>query len=139
MIEAKYLVVNWQSKSHNNRTIHEKLAARFDNNARACSSVTNWLWRLHLGTDICNPGIHPGKTSHGLFTKLSAFPFHNVRTLARPLRISRSMIWDHLRKGSFVLRHLRWVPHRLEDEIKRVRGTMASALLQHLQQARHHG
>jgi histone-lysine N-methyltransferase SETMAR len=144
MIEAKSLVVYWQSKSHNTRTIHEKLVARFDENALSYSSVTNWLRRLQLGEDIFEAGIHPDKPSDGfidfeILTGLTAFPFHSVRTLARTLKLPRSTRWDHLNKGPFVVKHLRWIPHRLEDEAKRVRVTMAKGLLQNLQQARHQG
>jgi hypothetical protein len=128
MIEAKSLVVYWQSKGDNARTIHEKLVARFDENQPAYSSVTNWLRRLQLGEDIFEVGLHPGKPSDGfvdfeMLTELTAFHFHSMRTLAHTLKLPRSMIWDHLNKRPFVVKHFRWIPHRLEDEAKRVRVT----------------
>jgi hypothetical protein len=103
-IESKHLVVYWQSKGYNTRAIHEMLVARFNENASAYSSVTNWLQRLHLGEDIFDPGIHPGKPSEGLadfkiLMELTAFHFHSARTLARTLKIPRSTTWNHLRKG----------------------------------------
>jgi hypothetical protein len=83
MIKAGHLVVYWQFKGHSARTICEKLVARFNENAPADLSVTNWLKRLHLAENIFNSGIHPGKPSDSfidvkILTDLTGFPFHRV-------------------------------------------------------------
>jgi hypothetical protein len=74
-----------------------------------------------------------------ILIELTAFPFHSVRTLAGTLKIPRSTVWDHLQKGRFVVKHLRWVPHILDTARKQTRVTMAEGLLRDLQQARHQG
>jgi hypothetical protein len=144
MIDAKCLVVYWQPQGHNATTMHAKHATRFHEKARACSSVMNWLRCFHFGEDIVEPGIHSGKPSDSLLnfkilTDLAVFLFHSARTLVGTLKIPRSMIWDHLQKGPFVVVGLRWVPHTLNDVTKRARVTMAESLSKNLREARHKG
>jgi hypothetical protein len=48
-----------------------------------------------------------GKESNGLvdfkiLTAMTAFPFHNVRTLANSLKIPPSIIYDHFQRGNFI-------------------------------------
>jgi hypothetical protein len=100
MIDAKCLIVQWQSKGHNARTIHAKLATRLHEKGPIYSPVTNCLRHLHSGEDIFEPGIHSAKPLDSLvgfkiLMELAGFPFHGARTLASTLRITKSAIWDH--------------------------------------------
>jgi hypothetical protein len=122
-----------QFKSHNATIISEKLVAQFHEKAPACLSVTKGLRRLHFGEAILKPGIDPGRPSDGpidfkIIAGLTAFPFHRVRTLPAILRIPPSTIWDHLRKGSFLVNDLRWVPQAFDAVTRRTRVTMAESL-----------
>jgi hypothetical protein len=90
------------------------------------------------------PSERRGKESDGLvdfkiLLELTAFPFHSVRTLASSLKISHSTIYDHLRRGNFTIKHLRWVPHTLDDDRKRARVEMAYSMLRMIAEARYQG
>jgi hypothetical protein len=142
MIDAKCLLVDCHSKGHNATAIWDKLRAQFHDEALAYSSVTNWLRRPGFREDIREPGGHRGKLSDGLIDlqiliELTEFPFHSVRTLARAPKIPRSMVWDHLQKGPFVVKHLRWVPPTLDAVERRTWVTMSDGLLKDLEQAGH--
>jgi hypothetical protein len=97
MIDTTWVVVSWHSKGYNAISRWDKLRAEFHDEARAYSSITNWLRRPGFGEDIREPGGHPGKPSHGvidlqILIKLTEFPFHSVRTLANALKIPWSML-----------------------------------------------
>jgi hypothetical protein len=135
-------VLYWHSKADNATAIWDKHRAQFHAEAPAYSSVTNWLRRLGFGEDIREPGGHPGKPSDGvidlqILIELTEFPFHSVRTLASALKIPRGTAWDHLQKGPFIVKHLRWVPHTLDAAERRTPVTMSEGLLKDLAQARH--
>jgi hypothetical protein len=125
-------------------SVHAALVVRFCEKAPAYASMMNWLRRLHFSEDIFEPGIQSGKLSDDLvgfkiLMKLTVFPFHSVRTLVRTLKIPRSATWDHLQKGPFVAKHVRWVSHRPNDITRRGLVTTAESLFQDLRQARHQG
>jgi hypothetical protein len=138
------LVVDWNSKEENARTIWEKLRIQFRDEGPAYSSVTNWLRRLGVGENIREPGNHPGKPSDDLIglqilTELTEFPFHSIRTLAHPLKIPPSTVCDHLRKRPFVVKHLRWASQTLDAAKRRTRVTMSEGLFKDREHARHQG
>jgi hypothetical protein len=128
------LIVYWHSKGHNASAIWDKFRAQFRDEAPAYSSVMNWLRRLGFGEAIREPGGHSGKPSDAvvnlqILTELTEFPFHSVRTLASALKSPRSTVWDHLQKGPFVVKHLRWAPHTLDAAGKRIRVTMSEGVI----------
>jgi hypothetical protein len=89
------------------------------------------------------PVERKGKESDGLvdfkiLIALTAFPFHSVRTLANLLQIPHSPIHDHLQRGCFTVKHLRWVAHTLDDCTKQARIEMANSMLKMIAEARHH-
>jgi hypothetical protein len=93
MIDAKCLVLSWDSKGHNATARWDKLCAQFHDEPPAYSSVTNWFRRLRFGEDIREPGMHPRKPCDGvinlqLLIRSTEFPFHSVRTLASALKIA---------------------------------------------------
>jgi hypothetical protein len=123
MIDVKYLVAYWQREGHNATAIHAKLVIPIREKAQASSSVTDWLRPLRFGEDIFTPGIHSGKQSDGLvdfkiLMNPAVFPFCGVQILASTLKIQRSTIWGNLEKALFVVKHSRWVSHRLDDVTK---------------------
>jgi hypothetical protein len=67
----------------------------------------------------------------------TAFPFHSGRTLASSLKISLSTIYDHFQRENFTVKHLRWVPHTLDDCAKCARVDMANSMLKMIAEARH--
>jgi hypothetical protein len=144
MIESKCLAVSGQSKGRSATAIYEKLVTWFHEKGLIYSSIAKWLVRVHFSGDILEPVIHPGKPSHHLIgfkilTGLPEFPFHTMPAHATTLKISRSTTWDHLRKGSFVVKYLRWVSNTLDSATERTRVTIGKSLLKNLRQARRHG
>jgi hypothetical protein len=142
MLQEKSLVIYWHSKDHDAQKTHRKLVAHFGEGAPAYSTVTKWLRRLVCGDDILVPVERKGKESDGLVNfkiliALTAFPFHSVRTLASSLKIPPSTIYDHLRRANFTVKHLRWVPHTLDDCAQWSRVEMANLMLKMIVEARH--
>jgi hypothetical protein len=114
--------------------LHEQRIPRFHEKAPADSSVMNWVRRLRFGEDILEPGIHAGRPPDDLIDfkilmNLTTGPFHSMQTLATALKIPLFTIWDYVRKLSFVVKHLRWVPHPLDSVTRITRVTMAESLL----------
>jgi hypothetical protein len=92
MIDGKCLVGYWQSKDQNATTTHEKLVRRFHEKGSPCSSVPNWIRRLHLNEDIFEPETYTGQPSDSLIdflilTKTTIFPFLGMRTRAGIVKI----------------------------------------------------
>jgi hypothetical protein len=142
MLKEKSLVMYWHSKDYDANPIHRKLGTHFGDDSPGYSTVTKWLRRLVCGDNILEPVERKGKKSDGLvdfkiLIALTAFPFHSVRTLASSLKIPHSTIYDHLQRGHFTVKHLRWVPHTLDDWAKRARVDMANSILKMIAEARH--
>jgi hypothetical protein len=112
MMKEKSLVIYWHSKDSNANVIYRKLVTDFGDGTPGYSTVTKSLRRLVCGDDIMEPVKRKGKEPGALvnfkiLATLTAFPFHNVRTLASSLKIPRSTIDDHLQRGNFPVKHLR--------------------------------
>jgi hypothetical protein len=94
------------------------------------------------GDDILEPVERKGKESDGrvhlkIWIALTVFPFQSVRTLASLLKIPRSTIYGHLQRGNFTDKHLRWIPHTLDECTKRTRVEMANTMLKMIAETRH--
>jgi histone-lysine N-methyltransferase SETMAR len=142
MLKEKSLVIYWHSKDYDANAIHRKLVTHFGDDTPGYSTVTKWLRRLVCGDDILEPVERKGKESGGLvdlkiLIAFTAFPFHSVRTFASSPKIPRSTVYDHLQRGNFTVKHLRWVSHTLDDCAKRVRVDMANSMLKMIAEARH--
>jgi hypothetical protein len=72
-----------------------------------------------------------------LWIALTAFRFHNVRTVGSSLKIPRSTICDHLQIRNLTVKHLRWVPHTLDECTKRARVERANSMLKMMTEAGH--
>jgi hypothetical protein len=101
-----------------------------------------WFRRIVCGDDILEPMERKVKNSDGRMDfrnliALIAFQFHSVRTIVSSLKIPRSTICDHLRIRNFTVKHLKWVPHTLDECPKRARGEMANSMLNMIAEDRH--
>jgi hypothetical protein len=97
-------------------------------------TVSYWVRMLKLGNNILeNPGGPPRSVDVTLnpkiFDALREFPFHSFQTLASSLKRSMFTIREHLIRAGFELKHLKWVPHALSEEHKRMRVAQAQELL----------
>jgi hypothetical protein len=74
--------------------------------------------------------VEPGPVDQVILTALADYPFSWVRELSRLICLPRSTVHRHL-TGSvyFRIQHLRWTPHLLNPEQKRIRVNMAGELL----------
>jgi histone-lysine N-methyltransferase SETMAR len=137
-------VIYWLEKGYNAKTMHDKLKKRMNSNSPAYSTVTHWIRQLNFGVDILVPH-YVGGMVHDMFldakivSELELFPFHSIRSLADSLRTPRSTVYDHLTKLGFHTRYLKWVPHALSGDHKKLRVEMSRQLLGIISQARHQG
>jgi hypothetical protein len=142
MEHAKHLVIYWRSKGHKTQTIATKLTTSLGPEAPPYSTVAYWVRMLKLGNNILDVPESPGRPydvdlDDRIFEALNEFPFHSVRTLASSLKRPRATIHQHLLRAGFELKHLKWVPHTLSEEQKRLRIEYAGELLDMLRAARH--
>jgi hypothetical protein len=142
MMREKSLVIYWHSKDSDANAIYRKLVTDFGDGTPGYSTVTKSLRRLVCGDGILEPVKRKGKELDGLvdfkiLATLTAFPFHSVQTLASSLKIPRSTIYDHLQRGNFPVKHLRRIPHTLDECTKWTRVEMANSMLKMIDEARY--
>jgi hypothetical protein len=70
-----------------------------------------------------------------ILSALEVQPFGSVHDIVRPTRLARSIVHWHLTRSlGFLVRHLRWIPHVLTEEQKRIRVSNSEQLLATLQE-----
>jgi hypothetical protein len=106
------------------------------------STVIKYLRQRSFPLVPCDtPDISPSKAiNDAILDALEKQPFLSIRELAKLTCIPRTTIHRHLTKSfDFVLKHLRWVPHRLTHIQKNQRVELSKELLCQLRSMQHQG
>jgi hypothetical protein len=75
-----------------------------------------------------------------MLDSLEQYPFSSIRELARFMCIPTTTVRRHLMQlHSFLVKHLRWVPHTLMSTQKTERATLSIEILRQLRSIEHHG
>jgi hypothetical protein len=120
MIHVKHLVIYWYSKGHKADTTNDKLKDHLVAIAPLYSTVTSWCRKLKLKYDILVTRRGPGRPPEvylddTILDAFNEFSFHSLRSLSRVLKRPLSTIRDHLIRGCFAAKHLKFStgPHPL--------------------------
>ena len=137
-----HLVMYWHTKGYDAKAMHMKLVAYRAEGAPGYSTITKWLRALHRGEDILHrtfaPGPPPLEENEILIRScLIEKPFSSVRSISSTTAIPRSTVHDTLMRMGYVVKHLKWVPHKLTDDQKRNRVELSKRMLDHLRTAKH--
>lgn len=138
----KHLVVYWHSKNKNATDIHRKLCKYFPYEKISYSTITDWIRKINRGEDIFERKTGSGRISdlqidQRILNALNEMPFHSIRTLSNQLKIPKTTVFNHMRSMGFIIKHLRFVPHTLNDSQKVQRVNYSKHLLDIIKQARH--
>jgi hypothetical protein len=117
--------------------IHEDLmrVRRLGENAVADSTVTKYVRSEKFPPKNDGPAsdpisIEPGPVDQAILIALADDRFSSVRQLSRLTCLPRATVYRHLTDSlHFRIQHLRWIPHLLNPEQKRIRVNMAGELL----------
>jgi hypothetical protein len=118
--------------------IDDDLVRTLGKDAVAYSTVTKYALSAQFSdrkeaTPPEVPDVERSPVDEAIFTALAEFPFSSVRELSRRICLPRSIVHRHrhlTQSLRFTVLHLRWVPHFLTAEQKRIRVQMAIELLQ---------
>lgn len=72
-----------------------------------------------------------------ILNALNEIPFHSIRILSNMLKIPKTTVYNHISSMGFIIKHLRFVPHMLNNSQKVQRVEYSKQLLNVIKQARH--
>jgi hypothetical protein len=139
-MDQRLIVLYLAKKGLRVTEIHRDLEETLVPEAIASSTVTFHLRAPRLRT--ANEGeeeqgeVTPvAEVDETILKALADEPFSSVRELEWHTCLSRTAVHRHLTRSlGFTVRHIRWVPHRLSDDQKRMRVSVSSELLRLLEQ-----
>jgi hypothetical protein len=135
MMDQKAIVLYLHMRGMSLDAIHEDLMRVLGENAMAYSTVTKYVRSEKFPPK--NDGLpsepisaQPGPVDQAILTALADEPFSSVRKLSRLTCLPQSTVHRHLTNSlHFRIQHLRWIPHLLNPQQKRIRVNMAGELL----------
>jgi hypothetical protein len=144
MMREKNLLMYWADKGHNAMIISAKMENYFGPSAPSYSWVTRWLRALKRGEDIFEPWKRFDRPTYPLtglrvLEFLNSTPFASIRQIATTTKIPRSTVLNHLKGWSYMVRHLKWVPHHLITAMMEQWVELSRELLVRLKSAKHRG
>lgn len=136
------MIIYWRSKNLTKKEIQKKCQEHFHEEAPPYSTITRWVRLYENGIDIFTRSPGQGRTTNQhiynlIKGQLESFPFHSLRSLSTALKIPKSTIHDYLRRMGYVIKCLRYVPHKLTDSQKVQRVEISIQLLKIIKEARH--
>jgi hypothetical protein len=121
------IVLYLKAKGMNASEIQSDLVDTLGTKVAGYSSVTRWLREAEpnqfseTAVDFAEDA-EVDEIDQAILSALEVQPFGSVRDSARLLRLARSTVdWHLTRSLGFPVRHLRWLPHVLTEEQKRIR------------------
>jgi hypothetical protein len=124
----------------NARGIHSDLVATLGTKVPGYSTGTRWLREAQLdqfsetAVDFTED-VEADEIDEAILSALEVQPFGSVRNIARFTRLARSTVdWYLTHSLGFLVRHLRWIPHILTEEQKRIRVSNSEQLFAILQE-----
>jgi hypothetical protein len=115
--------------------IHDDLVRTLGTDAVTDSTVTKYARSAKISPKKDRPSSKPPivesiPVDDAILAALADYPFSSIRQLSRRTCLPRSTVHRHLTHSlRFTIRHLRWVPHFLTAEQKRIRVGMSRELL----------
>jgi hypothetical protein len=144
MVRKKNLLMYWAGKGHNVAIISAKMESYFGPSAPSQFWVTQWLRELKRGEDVFEPYEHSGRpqdplTGLRILEFLNSTPFVSIHQIASATKIPRSTVSDRSKGWGYVVRHLKWVFHRLTTAMMEQRVELSQELLVTLRPAKCRG
>jgi hypothetical protein len=126
-MDSNSIVLYLKANCMNAREIHHDLIATLGTKVLGYSTLTRWLREAQLdqfsetAVDFTE-NTKVGGIDEAILSALEVQPIGSGRDIARLTRLARSTIHWHLTRSlGFLVRHLRWIPHVLTEEKKRIR------------------
>lgn len=144
-IEQRYVISFLVKKGLKTKDIILELQETYHEEAFSKTTVYYWINEIKLGRTDFNNIPSPGRPVDSyidefILKELDANPHISAHSLAKKLKISKTMVLDHLHKSLGMKNvHLKWVPHFLNMQQKKLRKKFAKDLLNHLIPARENG
>jgi hypothetical protein len=139
-VEKRVIIKFLSNEGADATEIHHRLLRAFQENAYTLSSVYGWIRAFKTGRTIVWDEHRAGSPAldHINSKILSVFQeseSQSVRSLAQELNVSLSTVDARLTDVfGFSLRHTRWVPELLTDELKATRVATSVKMLEILEQ-----
>jgi hypothetical protein len=134
-MDQKAIVLSLHMKGIWLDAIHEDVMRVLGESAVAYSTVTKYVRSEKSPPKNDGPlsqplTVEPGPVDQAILTALADDPFSSVRELSRLTCLPRSTVHRHLTDSlHFRIQYLRWIPHLLNPQKKRIRVNMAGELL----------
>jgi DNA-binding transcriptional ArsR family regulator len=115
--------------------IHTRVEAQFGEDAYSLRSVQRWCQLVRHGREDLHDGDRLGRSTldfidSKIMSLLEREPFHTAYSLAEAIGVSHSTVLRHLH-DSFAMKnfHLRWIPHRLTEDLRQKRVSVCKEML----------
>jgi hypothetical protein len=134
-MDQKTIVLYLRMKGMSLDAIHEDLVRTLGADVVSYSMVTKYARSAKFspkkdGASSEPPIVESSSVDDAILADLDEYPFSSIRELSRRICLPRSTVHRHVSHSlRFTIRHLRWVPHFLTAEQKRIRVGRSRELL----------